>query len=330
VPLLGRLIRFVADRHEVMATFAVCVLLEDDGVAGRFTAWLAQQGGVELPAHLTYRAEASLGDGRVDIAGEDGQTMWVVCEAKFGAPLGRAQLAAYADATPRALLVVIVPEPRRSEGQAVLDQVLAERSGRNGVVVSWEQVCDALADAGAGAGDVEQLRALCRASAELDVAPLREEDLGAGRLDRRNDLERIAEQVTLRLHARLSSGRVYPTGEWGGGFTGKYRYVAPIRCGDVNFAVGVRAYDQTFERPRRTPFWMRWHRDTGHDTGVTDAIEDALRQAGEDPTRDEDGHLWMPLHPRLGVGGEAIVEQLVGRALELHEITRPPPGAEPA
>jgi hypothetical protein len=34
----------------------------------------------------------------------------------------------------------------------------------------------------------------------------------------------------------------------------------------------------------------------------------------------------MPLHPRLGVGGEAIVEQLVGRALELHEITRPATG----
>jgi hypothetical protein len=132
--------------------------------------------------------------------------MWMACEAKFGAPLGGAQLAAYADAAPLALLVVVVVrESRLSEAQEVLGGVPAGRGGRNGVVLSWAQVCDAIADAGAEAGDAEQLRALCRAAAGLDVAPLRDKDLGASRHDRLDDLHRLTEQVPQRLHEHSST-----------------------------------------------------------------------------------------------------------------------------
>lgn len=319
VPLLGRLIPRLADRHEMTATFALTVLLRDDSVACEFTRWLADRARVVLPEQLTYRWELPLDGGCVDVAGEDVSTVRVACEAKFGAPLGSGQLAHYADAAPEALVVVLVPENRSDEAQQTLDPVVAARS-RTGVVVTWEQVCEALADAGADACDVDQLRALCQAAASLDVAALREEDLGAGRDHRLDDLVRIAEQVTQRLHDLLGSGRVNPTGRWGGGFIGEYRYVEPTGCQGVNFAVGVRAHEQA----PHTPFWMRWHRDTGRDADVVGAIEERLRQNDQTATRDEDhGHLWMPLHPQLGVGGQEIVRQLVDQARELHEITRP-------
>lgn len=319
VPLLGRLVAVLADRHEVAATFAVTVLLEDDSVARPFTTWLANQAGVGLPEQLTYRCELALDGGRVDVAGEDGDTVRVACEAKFGALLESGQLADYAGAAPEALVVVLVPENRRDEAQRALDPVVADRS-RSGVVLTWEQVCDALVDAGADACDVAQLRALCRAAASVDVAALREGDLGAGRDHRLDDLDRIAEQVTQQLHDLLGARRVNPTGRWGGGFIGKYRFVEPTGSRGVTFAVGVRAHEQAPD----TPFWMRWHRDTGRDAGVVDAIEERLRQHNQTATREEDhGHLWMPLHPPLGVGGQEIVRQLVDQARKLHEITRP-------
>jgi hypothetical protein len=110
--------------------------------------------------------------------------------------------------------------------------------------------------------------------------------------------------------ARLGTG-VPPRERFSG-----YRYVARTGCRQVNFVTEKRAHEQAFE----TPFWMCWHRDTGRDAGVLEAVEGALRQAGEAPIRDQ-GHVWVSLRPPLGVGGKrSSVSCSLGRS----SCTRPP------
>lgn len=164
-PLLGRLVEDgpVSGQGEVVATFGLTALLEDDAVGARFTDWLEERGRVALPDTLTYVPEAAVPSGRVDIAGIEDGTWQVICEAKFGEPLTAAQIDSYlADAPGARLLVLLVPEKRRGEAEALSSASYADRAT---LIVSWGEVCDALIECGANECDVAQLRSLCNVAA---------------------------------------------------------------------------------------------------------------------------------------------------------------------
>lgn len=312
--LLGRLVQrgFGAGQLEVMATFALTALLEEEDTARDFTAWLADKGAVSLPADIQYVAEAAVPGGRVDIAGFDAEVMRVVGEAKFDAEITAAQVRHYLQAAPDAqLLVLLVPETRRRETQRVLSSLAADVAS---LVLSWEEVCDGLDATRAARTDVEQFRALCEAATGLEVAPLRQQDMGPKRTARLHDLHAITDRVSATVHHRLNGGRLYPLQRLDAdGFTG-YRYVCPAGR-DVCLAVGVR----TYETAPDGPLWLRWHRDTGGRRGV-DGIAHSLTRAGLDPTRDG-GHVWVHLPAPVEIGAQQVVRELTEQVIRAHEAT---------
>lgn len=162
IPLLGRLVEhgFGTGQAEVMATFALTALLDDDAVGPQFADWLGKRGGVELPDTMTYVPEARVTSGRIDVAGLEEDGWHVICEAKFGAELTTGQIDSYVADTPGArLLVLLVPETRRREAETLL--ALAAYPDRATLVVSWDELCDALTECGANECDVEQFHSLC-------------------------------------------------------------------------------------------------------------------------------------------------------------------------
>lgn len=317
-PLLGRLVEhgFGGGRAEVMATFGLTALLDDDAVGPGFTAWLGKHGGVTLPDALTYVPEVPVPSGWVDIAGFEKDAWHVICEAKFGAELTAGQIESYlADAPGAKLLFLLVPENRRREAERLLASVSLGDLAT--LVMSWDDVCDALTACEADKCDVEQFRSLCRVAGGLDVAPLRPQDLKEGRQDRLADLRKLVDQASAVLHDHLSSGRLYPTQPADRqGFLSGYRYV----CTEPNFclAVGVRSHDVA----PKGPFWLRWHRDTGGGRSV-DSIASALDRAGLQPVWGS-GHVWVHLEVTPDVGTRQVVRELVDQALRAHAATLEP------
>ena len=316
--LLGALLQhgIVRGQPEVIATRAVVLLLEGRRVAQRLTRWLAQRGGVALADELAYRAESGVaGGGRVDIAASDDTGLQVVLEAKFGAPLGADQLLAYARALDGPLLGVLVPDHRRPQAAAALHAVEAELAsmGVTGVVLTWDELMEALETAGADAGDVAQLRSLCAAAGGMDIGHFDRHALEEGRHARLDDLHAICDRVTSRLHLELAGGRVFPFQTRDGDFTG-FRYVCPQR-GAYCFAIGVRSW----ESAREAPIWMRWHRDTGEVSAAQ--LDERLANAGFTSRRD-DGHVWVPLKVEPATDAPSIIDDLAAQALRLDAIAR--------
>ena len=320
-PLLGSLVTrgFGAGSLEVMATYAVTALLHENAVAASFTQWLAHASGVTIPDSLTFRPEAPLPQGRIDIAGFLGDARIVVIEAKFGAQLTAEQLRYYLDEAGASVLVVLVPDQRRTEACNLLAGLRnrIEELAMASVVLTWDEVCDALDAAGADTCDVEQFRSLCEVAGGLDVSPLSPSDLGVGRDARQADLHRLTDATSARLHELLAEGRLNPQRQGDHLFSG-YRYVCPTAGYGTCFAVGVRPFDLA----PSGPLWLRWHRDTGSHATALRVIESALDRGEVTREQDDEGHLYVRLEPLTGVGGQSVVADLVEQVLRIESTVR--------
>lgn len=126
---------YLTKHGEVLCTVGLTYLLEDRISRRAFEALLERTAGPVLPGPLSWIAEAQQADkGRPDLEGRTVDEVAVVkVEAKITAALQSDQLASYASALAApstaggsgGLLVVLVPEARRREADAVVEQLHA-------------------------------------------------------------------------------------------------------------------------------------------------------------------------------------------------------------
>ena len=74
----------------------------------------------------------------------------------------------------------------------------------------------------------------------------------------------------------------------------------------------------------RTPFWLRYHRDTSSFQTVADRI--MASQFAAD-ARGDGGHIWLPLRVSDDRSGAVIVDELAGQIDELRALAA---GSEPS
>lgn len=344
--LLGRLaaLGWFTQNGEVAATQAVAMLLEEPPLRDALLRRLAQLTGTDLASVASFHAEVVHDDlARPDLEGRDGRGRpLVVIEAKFGARLTTAQLQAYMtylatrlEAGVRGVLIVLVPSYREPEAEAVLGGVEIHADERDSFaptvaagVLTWDELLRVWDDAAQarpehaedGVGcDLRQLRALCDTMAALDIAPLGLVATGgAGWQDREGDLQRLVDEATAGF--RASSGRLLPLG-LEREFDYYRRYIpGGLPDPDCYCAVGVigRPADQG------TPFWLRYHRETGSYQAVVSRIM-ASRYAPD--ARGDGGHIWLPLRVSADRSGAGIIDELVEQIEEIRTVaagTAPP------
>lgn len=148
--------------------------------------------------------------------------------------------------------------------------------------------------------------------AALDVPPLGSAATGHGLDERERDLRRLVEEVTSQY--RAPSGRLLPMGDESQ--FGFYRRYIPggLMDPDCYCAVGVLS---GFAREGRTPFWLRYHRDTSSFRTVADRIAES-RFASD--ARGEGGHIWLPLRVSDDRSGAAILDELAHRIEDIRVV----------
>ena len=349
--LLGHLAQFSAffNQGELLCTQGLAYLLGNRAAGSAFAAEIACRTGVDLPAELTWQAEAHQADGgRPDLEARDsGGTPWVKIEAKLSAPLGSGQLKSYArdlqQRTTRGALIVLVPGHRTAEAADAVQRAF----GVSGpaprhptdlpavamAVVSWEDALEALAphESEGFRFELAQFRAMYRVLAGYYLEPLTcIEQLLAWR-EREGVFVSLVDRVT-QLLTTENGHRLLPMGvenspEAPAGLAPKgyrRRYVCPIPApGASCFSIGVR---DAFPN-HVTPIWMRFHSATGEFPAIRDRLCGSSLAARLVPS---DGHIWLPLDVPLGVEGHQMVDQLAAQARQASAFAYGPRSAAPS
>jgi hypothetical protein len=329
--LVGRLaaLGWFTQDGEVAATQAVGMLLEEPPLREALLRHLSEVTATDLSSVTSFQAELVHDDlARPDLEGRDGHGRpLLVIEAKFGARLTGAQLQAYTTYLEARLeggiygaLIVLVPSYRGPEAQAILDTLEIRSVEPDGAapavtttVLTWDDLLGVLDAATQGGAhdedgircDLRQLRALCRTMAALDIPPLGLVATGGGGVqDREADLQRLIDEATSGF--RLPSGRLLPLA-LEREFDYYRRYIpGGLPDSDCYCSVGVLG---GLADPG-TPFWLRYHRDTGSYQAVASRIM-ASRYASD--ARGDGGHTWLPLRVSADRSGVGLVDELLGQ-----------------
>lgn len=340
-PLLGHLaeLGWFMRQGEVAATHALNFLLRNDVLAQALLDEMERRAGVDLAAvshFVTERSDAEAG--RPDLEGIDDQGRpLLLVEAKFGAPLTSGQLAGYLGHQERllgegcpAVLMALVPRSRAPEAERVLGQVVAARNAAgqtrtaiSGIVVTWDDWLDLwdaalhpeLPESRALSGDLLQLRALCEAQQALAIGPLGD----AAWREREGDLRRICDAVTRRIRDLHEPGfRVAPQQDELYGtvhFLSRRYFGSGLDATQESAAsIGIAV---PFADQGGPPLWVRFHRVTpGFDT-----IKTRLKRSrfGVE-TRDDQGHVWVPLRFSADAAGPEILTELLAQVEEIRAI----------
>ena len=317
--LLGRLaeFRWFSQQGEPAATRALAMLLEDEPLRMAFVREIEQRSGVPLGAVSYFVAEAVHADGaRPDLEGlDDDSKPLIVVEAKFGAHLGEAQIRNYlSDQADRlgkggtGVLVLLVPSSRVIEAQRVLE---ASDAGGTGVVVTWddcitccEEAAKELPNATEIANDLFQFKAMCTTLGGIVIAPLGNVALGKEWRAREEDLRQI---VRLATESFVPAEVRVPFGNEPG--YEHRRYMPGVRYegshqGLSSCSVGIGS---RFVEDGLTPFWLRYHRQTIDFAVVKERLS---RSSYAAHIRNDDRHLWLPLHADPSMSGNELVQSL--------------------
>lgn len=342
--LLGRLagLGWFAQHGEVAATQSLAMLLEEPALKQALIEHVGALTTTDLRAIESFHAELIHDDrSRPDLEGQDNlERPLVVVEAKFTADLTSGQVLAYLNDQERRLrgevpgaFVLLVPPHREQEANdrllAAVEQAPADGSkgAVSSAVITWDDWLDVWNKAAqelpederaAVMGDLVQLRELCLTMRGLDIEPLGQAAHGDWQ-DRKRDLHRLVDQITLQLSD--SSSRLLPTGTEPR-FDFFRRYV-PGGYADSYCAVGVVG---KFADSQTTPFWLRYHKDTSHFSTIRERIM-ASGFAAE--SRLDAGHIWLPLRASDDVSGAAVVRELVDQVREIQEVAAGPEPSQP-
>ena len=320
---------------EPAATQAVAVLLQETELRAAALDLIRDRSGADLSAVERFLAEVVAADrARPDLEGLTASAEpLLVVEMKFGARLGPAQLRAYlrnqADrlvADRDRVLILLVPERRRAEAQRVLEAAIQTWSAEVGevaervrsAVVSWDELLSAWEEAAPADGgpqsvaaDVAQLRALCDVLSGLVIESFEIESATGAWLTRLDDLRRVSDALSRRV------GEVNPIADEAPiGYLGRRYFLAGGPAPRTSLAIGVQA---RFAEEGETPLWARLHRDT---PGFLEARSMVLKTSLGAATRDDHGHLWIPLILPPELSGLLLLEALEEQVLAITAVLR--------
>jgi len=304
--LLAALVPFgVLVQPEVAVTRSVCWLLGLEGAAGALDR-LVRNGGVQPESGGFWLTEVGGEErGRTDLEywWGDPPTTRVVVEAKLGHTLTVDQIEG--DATERlnddsALVVVLVPEVRRKEGERVVDVYRANHPAESVKAAVWtyDDVLWELEAHLPGSPDAAQFRGLVQASRALDILPMTEAELTDDNPTRRQDIWRVVDSASFGLF-----GRNLPSGsDWS---LENRRYVTPVPY-EIALAVGVGRKSRVSEGQPQPWAWLRLP-DSSSFAKVAQPVVERMR-LGE-TSRDPEG-VWLPLQLPAGEPGSVMIQRV--------------------
>jgi PD-(D/E)XK nuclease superfamily len=344
--LLGYLVRFgsFSMQAELLCTQGLAYLLQEhEDARSALAKEVEARTGVRIGNSVTWKAEALQDDkGRVDLEACTADGVPVVkIEAKLGAELTHNQLQSYlANLRKRnrneAALLVLVPKSRTEEAVGVTAGAF-ELSGTGpwrvtdghpvGIaVISWDELFAALhpGQDERFRYELEQLQAMYRGLSGGYIAPLASEEEIRQWTARATDFFNLVDQVTRKLtkHHRILPLLSEPldtrdlpeeTSEEREQMVYRLRYVCPLDNNPAScYSIGVRHSFANYV----TPFWMRFHKDTGDFRSIRQRIEASSLQWLE-----SGGHIWIPLQiwEPLEVPQEVSGEQMVQRLADQAE-----------
>ncbi len=334
--ILGAFASRVSGGGEVFTVAALKWVIDDPDLETAFREFISSQAGVDAGAPCDWLLEATQDDSdRPDMeARRDGLPVMKV-EAKLGAPVGPDQVMSYArDQRERisaveasGLVALLVPENRRVEANNVFDacdagprisaRAVSLSTRQVGVVISWEEVLDHLADHATGqrVDDIRQLQDLYRELVSLRIAPILPDDLGENWENRRREFSEISYTLTSRLaKEHLPPETKLPPIDDEQGYW-RRRYV----CIDGScFSIGLRHPPENSGAD--TPLWLRFNRHTKDFNEVLDRLQHsrfapALHLDGE--------NLWLPLHPPEYLSDDPLIDALQLDANEILAVAWP-------
>jgi hypothetical protein len=328
--------RFVTQRED-LATEALLYLLKRSEVAKQTLVQALDAVGVEAPAKISFRTQASGADGaRPDLVGEDesGKQILLI-ESKFWAGLTEAQPVTYLQrlkGVPSGALVFVAPEKRL----AVLWHELDRRCHENGIgltqskenqdhsrtahtpegaclaATTWHFILDSLIRALEAAGesaiaaDARQLKALCAREDAEAFLPLESHELTGTSGRRELQFCDLVDELAQELHNRkiidLSGLRASASKGW---------YGKHLKIGRLTGILRYTAWH--WNVLAATPLWLRLR---GPDWGVSEALNSQLaRQClhqGLDGFATPEGFEFA-LYPPLGVDRANVIADLLGQ-----------------
>lgn len=304
--LLAALVPFgVLVQPEVAVTRSICWLLGLEGAASSLDS-LVRDGRV-IPESGGFWLTEVVGEdrGRTDLEywwGDPPATR-VVVEAKLGHTLTVDQIEAYASERlhgDSALLVVLVPEVRRKEGEGVVDAYRATHPDEPVKVAVWtyDDVVREMEAHLPDSPDVAQFKGLVQTVRALDILPMSEAELMDGNPDRRQDIWRVVDLASFGLFGRNS-----PTGSDGSLENRRYVAVVPY---EIALAVGVGRKSRVSEGQPQPWAWLRLP-DGGSFSRVAQPVVERMRP-GETSRDRED--LWLPLQLPTGEPGSVMIQQV--------------------
>lgn len=195
---------------EVAVTRGISWLLGLEGAVGALDPLVRRDSPLVPGADPVWLTEVVGSDGgRTDLELHWGnpQRAQVIVEAKLGALLTVDQVASYRHRmlADRGLLVVLLPEGRRPDGVAVLDEYRRANPEDPISLAVWayDEVAEALDAALPGSGDVAQLKGLLRHLRALDIAPFAKTQLWDNNDVRADDIWRVVDAASRGLFGRV-------------------------------------------------------------------------------------------------------------------------------
>jgi hypothetical protein len=302
--LLAALVPYgVLVQPEVALTRGLYWLLGLEGAVGALDG-LVRRNGVEPGTNGFWLTEVVGADrGRTDLeyrwGGLSGAR--VVVEAKIGHTLTYGQVAGYRSRLPHegGLLVVLVPEARRLEGEHVVNEYRASNPHDLVHLDVWtyDDVTRALEEHLPENPDVAQFKGLVQASRALDIFPMDEAQLMDDNDTRRDDIWRVIDTASYGLfNKRLPSGSDL--------FFESRRFVELVPYStSLSVGVGRKSWQTSVPRPWA---WLRVSDTTTH-ARIAQTVLQEIR--GGETSREADG-IWVPLKVPAQATGAAMIQKV--------------------
>ena len=337
--LMAYLVPRLTRQVENAATEALGYILNRSPRSMQVLNDLLREGGFDVEPITRVETQVTYEDGsRPDMAGYDKDNVKrLLVEAKFHAALLEGQASAYArqfEEPGPAVLLFICPEVRiptlwasirqQIENGWVMQSLESPSGGRRArldgtkiqlVLVSWVRLLEKMASSAGEPeieADIRQLKGLAQRQDAEAFLPLHSEELSPVFARRVIGFNRIVDDVVnsrgvpekwMTTRGLQATPRHYGYGRY-------FRFVGL----DKAFWFGVN--HELWARKGNTPLWIT---DYDHDRKRMDVIAKALNVEAHDN--------WVPIHPKLGVEYDQVVEDVVSKLKVVAETVRSDPPA---
>lgn len=338
--LMAHLIPKLTSQVENAATDALAYILNRSTGAMQALNDLLREGGLNIEPIARAETQVTYKDGsRPDMAGYDeGNVVRLLVEAKFWAALLEGQASGYIEKLDQpgpAVLLFIAPEARTQvlwseirrqmekqyplrplETRLGVQRAVELGSERHVLLVSWNRILDRMAalaeDAGVQA-DIRQLRGLAQRQDSEAFLPLHAGDLSPSFGRRVIGYNRLVDDAVdgrgVREEWMSIRGTAATAQRYGYG-----RYFRFDALSEVFLWFGVN--HEMWATEADTPLWLRVLNVGGHsDWGEQDYVVQ-----GQDR--------WIPIHPKVGVEYQEVLDDVASQLKTIAKILSQPPSTE--